>query len=30
MEMVRTETAGVRRWATVFAPATEKITRKAS
>jgi GntR family transcriptional regulator len=30
MEMVRTEAAGVRRWATVLAPATEKISRKAS
>jgi GntR family transcriptional regulator len=30
MEMVRTEAAGERRWATVLAPATEKITRKAS
>jgi GntR family transcriptional regulator len=30
MEMVRTEAAGVRRWATVLAPVTEKITRKAS
>ena len=30
MEMVRTEAAGVRRWATVLAPAIEKITRKAS
>jgi GntR family transcriptional regulator len=30
MEMVRTESAGVRRWSTVLAPAQEKITRKAS
>ena len=31
MEMVRTEDAGVRRWATVLAPAAdERITRKAS
>jgi hypothetical protein len=31
MEMVRTEAAGVRRWATVLAPAAgDQITKKAS
>ena len=30
MEMVRTEDAGERRWATVLAPAKQQIARKAS